>query len=120
MEINLHIPSTQSSKVTHKDAKMHFKGVKVRDIHKISLTLCMLFLAFPRSKYIYGNNIRKSEHYFKEHLKSSSTQSKFMSQNIKMTPVYKFSKFWHITLFLSRKPITLHNIFVVYSMNSYR
>ena len=73
VEINLHIPSTQSSKVTHKDAKMHFKGVKVRDIHKISLTLCMLFLAFPRSKYIYGNNIRKSEHYFKEHLKSSST-----------------------------------------------
>ena len=73
VEINLHIPSTQSSKVTHIDAKMHFKGVKVRDIHKISLTLCMLFLAFPHSKYIYGNNIRKSKHYFEEYLKASST-----------------------------------------------
>ena len=62
VEINLHIPSTQSSKVTHIDAKMHFKGVKVRDIHRIAL--CMLFLAFPLCKYIYGNNIRKSKHYF--------------------------------------------------------
>ena len=50
VEINLHIPSTQSSKVTHIDAKMHFKGVEVRDIHKTSLTLCKLFLAFPLSK----------------------------------------------------------------------
>ena len=61
VEINLHIPSTQSSKVTHIDAKMHFKGVKVRDIHKISLTLCMLFLGFPLSQNTYMVTISENQ-----------------------------------------------------------